>query len=85
MPRLAVLSDVHGNARALEAVREAILEAAPDVVAVAGDHVLNGPDPVASVDLVRELEAGGALVRDRGQVVELDRGRLEEFARITKY
>lgn len=32
-----------------------------------------------------ELEAGGALVRDRGQVVELDRGRLEEFARITKY
>lgn len=32
-----------------------------------------------------ELEAGGALVRERGQVAQLDRARLEEFARITKY
>jgi predicted phosphodiesterase len=60
--RLAVLSDVHGNATALAAVREAIRAAAPDAVLVAGDHALNGPDPAATVDGIRELEAAGALV-----------------------
>ena len=60
--RLAVLSDVHGNALALAAVREAIRAASPDAVLVAGDHALNGPDPAATVDGIRELEAAGALV-----------------------
>lgn len=62
MARLAVLSDVHGNRLALEAVREAVRLAAPDVVAVAGDLVFNGPDPAGTVDLLRDMEAGGALV-----------------------
>jgi putative phosphoesterase len=60
--RVAVLSDVHGNAVALEAVRKAIRKEKPDAVIVAGDLVLNGPDPVASVDAVRELETEGAIV-----------------------
>jgi putative phosphoesterase len=60
--RLAVLSDVHGNALALAAVREAIRAASPDAVLVAGDLALNGPDPAATVDGIRELEAAGALV-----------------------
>ncbi len=62
MSRIAVLSDVHGNAVALEAVRRAVTAAAPDAVLVAGDLVMNGPDPAATVDAVRELEAAGALV-----------------------
>jgi len=60
--RIAVLSDVHGNAVALAAVRKAIKAARPDSIVVAGDHVLNGPDPAATVDGLRELEADGALV-----------------------
>jgi len=60
--RIAVLSDVHGNAVALEAVRKALRREKPDAVLVAGDHVLNGPDPAAAVDGVRDLEAAGALV-----------------------
>jgi len=60
--RVAVLSDIHGNALALEAVRTAIRAEAPDAVLVCGDLVLNGPDPVASVDAVREMEAEGALI-----------------------
>ena len=60
--RVAVLSDVHGNAVALDAVRKAIRKEKPDAVIVAGDLVLNGPDPVASVDAVRELENEGAIV-----------------------
>ena len=62
MTRLAVLSDVHGNATALEAVRKAIKLARPDAILVAGDLVLNGPDPAGAVDGIRELESDGALV-----------------------
>ena len=60
--RVAILSDVHGNAAALDAVRKAIRREKPDAVIVAGDLVLNGPDPVGAVDGVRELEAEGAIV-----------------------
>ena len=55
MTRLIVLSDVHGNAIALEAVRKAIAKEKPDLVAVAGDLVLNGPDPAGTVDILREM------------------------------
>jgi putative phosphoesterase len=60
--RLALLSDVHGNVIALKAVRKQIKAARPDAILVAGDHVLNGPEPAATVDGLRELEADGALV-----------------------
>lgn len=62
MTRIAVLSDVHGNVAALEAVRRAVQAAKPDHVAVAGDLVMNGPEPAAAVDLLRELEAAGAMI-----------------------
>ena len=60
--RVAILSDVHGNAAALEEVRKAIRKERPDAVMIAGDLVLNGPEPSAAVDGVRELEAEGAIV-----------------------
>jgi predicted phosphodiesterase len=62
MTRLAVLSDVHGNSAALDAVRRAVKAAAPDAILVAGDLVMNGPEPAAAVDGLRELEADGALI-----------------------
>ena len=60
--RIALLSDIHGNAAALEAALADVRKASPNVIAVAGDLVLNGPRPGEVVDLVRELEAAGALV-----------------------
>ncbi|MEW5991766.1 MAG: YfcE family phosphodiesterase [Chloroflexota bacterium] len=60
--KLAVLSDVHGNAVALEAVRTAIKKEKPDAIVVAGDHVLNGPDPAAAVDALRAMETDGAII-----------------------
>lgn len=60
--RVAVLSDVHGNAVALDAVRRAIRRERPDAVIVAGDLVMNGPEPAATLDGIRELEADGAIV-----------------------
>src|SRR6476661_1997102 len=62
MTRVIVLSDVHGNSVALEAVRGAIRTERPDLVAIAGDLVLNGPDPAGTVDLLREMEAEGAAI-----------------------
>jgi putative phosphoesterase len=60
--RLAVLSDVHGNVVALEAVRRAVKAAKPDAVMIAGDLVMNGPEPAATVDALRELESDGAII-----------------------
>ncbi len=60
--KLAVISDIHGNALALEAVLADLTREAPDQILVAGDYVLNGPRPAEVVDAVRELEAKGALV-----------------------
>ncbi|MEJ7749063.1 MAG: metallophosphoesterase family protein [Candidatus Limnocylindrales bacterium] len=62
MTRLAALSDVHGNVAALEAVLAEIAAERPDAILVAGDHVLNGPEPAAVVDILRELASSGALV-----------------------
>ncbi|HJW21126.1 MAG TPA: metallophosphoesterase family protein [Candidatus Limnocylindrales bacterium] len=60
--RLAVLSDVHGNAAALEAVRKAIKKEKPDLVLVAGDAAMNGPDPAGAIDALRAMEGEGAIV-----------------------
>ena len=60
--RLAVLSDVHGNATALEAVRKALKKEKPDAVIVAGDLVMNGPEPSAAIDALRAMEADGATI-----------------------
>ncbi len=62
MTRLAVLSDVHGNLAALEATLAAIRAEKPDAIMVAGDLVLNGPDPAGVIEAVRSLEADGAYI-----------------------
>jgi predicted phosphodiesterase len=62
MTRLAALSDIHGNAVALEAVLADIARERPDAILVGGDLVLNGPDPVAVVETLRGLADDGALV-----------------------
>ena len=62
MPRLAVFSDVHGNVSALEAVRKAVKAAKPEATMIAGDLVLNGPEPAAALDAIREMEQAGAIV-----------------------
>jgi putative phosphoesterase len=60
--RIAVLSDVHGNLVALEATLAAIRAETPDAILVAGDLVLNGPDPAGSVEALRAMQADGARI-----------------------
>jgi predicted phosphodiesterase len=62
MSRIAALSDVHGNVVALEAVLADIAREKPDVLMVAGDLVLNGPEPALVIDVLRGLADDGALI-----------------------
>ena len=62
MTRLAAISDIHGNATALEAVLKEIARERPDAVLVAGDLVLNGPEPALVIDVLRSLPPATTLV-----------------------
>jgi putative phosphoesterase len=53
--RLAVVSDIHGNLTALEAVIEDIARRGADRVVHGGDLVLMGPRPREVIDRIREL------------------------------
>lgn len=53
--RIAVVSDVHGDLVALEAVVADLNKRSPDLVLHGGDLAVLGPDPVGVVDRVREF------------------------------
>lgn len=53
--KLAVVSDIHGNLEAFEAVIAAVDRERPDAVVHGGDLVVNGPRPAEVLDRVREL------------------------------
>ncbi|MFG6119337.1 metallophosphoesterase family protein [Thalassobacillus sp. B23F22_16] len=55
--RLAFLYDIHGNARALDAVLEDIENRNVDQLFVLGDIAYRGIEPERSVELVRGLDA----------------------------
>ncbi len=57
--RIAVLSDVHGNLRALEAVAADIGREKPDAVIHLGDLVASGHRPAEVIDLVQALGWAG--------------------------
>jgi putative phosphoesterase len=59
--RVAIVSDVHGNLTAFDAVLADIEPRAPDVVLHGGDLALMGAQPAAVVDRVRELGWPGVL------------------------
>jgi len=60
--RVAVLSDIHGNVIALEAVRAALRKEKPDVVMIAGDLAFNGHDPAGTFAVLRAMETEGAII-----------------------
>jgi len=59
--RLAVVSDVHGNLTALEAIIGDIRRRAVDRVVHGGDLALMGPRPAEVIDRIRELGWPGVL------------------------
>jgi diadenosine tetraphosphatase ApaH/serine/threonine PP2A family protein phosphatase len=75
--RTAVLSDIHGNLEALQACVAHARRQGVDGWAFLGDFVNYGADPLACLDLVREL-AGDAPVAVRGNHDEAALGGLWE-------
>lgn len=59
--RIAIVSDIHGNAAALDAVIADLETVAPDLVVHGGDLVIGGPSPAECVDRVRELGWPGVI------------------------
>lgn len=56
-----MISDVHGNAPALEAVLRELRAASPDLIVNLGDQVEGSADPARAAALQRELAGAGAL------------------------
>ncbi|SFE04650.1 phosphoesterase, MJ0936 family [Lentibacillus persicus] len=54
--KIAFISDIHGNATALEAVLADIKKKQADKVVVLGDICYRGPEPKRSLDMVRNLD-----------------------------
>src|SRR3712207_2278406 len=54
---VAILSDIHGNATALEAVLADLAGQPADAPVIAGDLVLHGPRPAEALARVRGLDA----------------------------
>ena len=59
--RIAVVSDIHGNLAALQAVVEDLERQQVDRVVHGGDLITTGPRPVEVLDLVRELGWAGVV------------------------
>ncbi len=53
--KIAFISDIHGNATALEAVLADIEKKQADKIVVLGDIAYRGPEPKKSIDLIRNL------------------------------
>jgi len=59
--RLAIVSDIHGNRTAFEAVLADLRQTSPDVILHGGDLADSGASPVEIVDRIRELGWQGVM------------------------
>jgi putative phosphoesterase len=59
--RIAIVSDIHGNLTAFEAVLADLRQTSPDLVFHGGDLAHGGPNPAEIVDRIRDLGWSGVL------------------------
>jgi putative phosphoesterase len=59
--RIAVVSDIHGNRTAFEAVLAYLRQTAPDLILHGGDLAASGAGPVEIVDQIRDLAWPGVM------------------------
>jgi len=76
--RTAIVSDVHGNRRAFEAVLADLRQVAPDVVVHGGDLAYGGAHPAEVIDQIRALRWPG--VRGNSDAMLWSPESLREFA-----
>lgn len=63
MPRILLISDIHGNIEALEAVAERLKEEEFDRACCLGDFVGYGPNPNEVIEKILAMEASGIEMR----------------------
>jgi predicted phosphodiesterase len=76
--RVAIVSDIHGNLTAFEAVQADIRQTSPDLILYGGDLADSGSSPVEIVDRIRELGWPGVMGNTDEMLVMPE--ALEEFA-----
>jgi 3',5'-cyclic AMP phosphodiesterase CpdA len=59
--RIAIVSDIHGNRTAFEAVLADLKQASPDLIFHGGDLAHGGSSPAEIVDRIRDLDWPGVL------------------------
>jgi diadenosine tetraphosphatase ApaH/serine/threonine PP2A family protein phosphatase len=81
--RIALITDVHANMEALDAVLAALRREGVDRIVCLGDSVGYGPDPAAVTATMRQLEQGGAVVLrgNHDEAVAVARPDMNEMAR----
>jgi predicted phosphodiesterase len=77
--RIAIVSDIHDNLTALDAVLRDLRDQAPDLVLHGGDLVSGGSSPAEVVDRVRELGWRGVLGNTDEGIARPE--TIEEFAK----
>jgi len=76
--RVAIVSDIHGNLTAFEAVLADIQQASPDLVLHGGDLADGGSSPIEIIDRIRDLGWQGVLGNTDEMLFQPD--SLEDFA-----
>jgi putative phosphoesterase len=76
--RVAIVSDIHGNLAAFEAVLADIRQCSPDLVLHGGDLADGGSSPTGIVDRIRDLGWPGVMGNTDEMLVQPD--SLEDFA-----
>jgi diadenosine tetraphosphatase ApaH/serine/threonine PP2A family protein phosphatase len=81
--RIALITDIHANREALDAVLAAIRADNADAIICLGDIVGYGPDPDYAVETMMQLQEGGAVVLkgNHDEAVSLARPDMNEMAR----
>ena len=77
--RIAIVSDIHGNRTAFEAVLADLRQTSPDLILHGGDLADGGASPVEIVDQIRDLGWQG-VVGNTDEMLAIPES-LEEFAR----
>ena len=82
--RIAILSDIHANREAFDAVLEVVEKQAADQLVLLGDLVGYGPDPVYVVEKAADLVEAGALciMGNHDEAAASGRSGMTENARI---
>lgn len=81
--KVAVISDIHGNMQALEAVLTDIAKEKCEKIFCLGDLAMAGPEPVKAIEVVKKLYDEGNLELIQGNTDEMI-ANYEEFGDLVK-